>query len=43
MRLDRIGDALAAGTPLVAGGITIRAVKPDWATFNWPGETKVAT
>jgi len=43
MRLDRIGDALASGTPLVAGGITIRAVKPDWATFNWPGETKVAT
>src|SRR5262245_138466 len=43
MRLDRIADALAGGVPLEAGGITIRAVKPDWAKFNWPGETKVAT
>ena len=43
VRLDRIADALAAGTPLVAGGITIRTVKPAWAKFDWPGETKVAT
>jgi tRNA-modifying protein YgfZ len=42
MRLDKIEDALAAGTPLVAGGITLRAVKPAWATFDWPGEAKVA-
>jgi tRNA-modifying protein YgfZ len=40
IRLDRIGDALAAGTQLQAGGITIRAVKPAWAKFNWPGEAK---
>ena len=40
MRLDRIEDALAAGTPLVAGGITLRAVKPAWANFDWPGEAK---
>src|SRR5215813_3453611 len=43
VRLDRIEDALAAGQPLRAGGITIRAVKPDWAKFGWPGEAKVAT
>jgi len=39
MRLDRIADALAAGTQLQAGGIGLRAVKPAWAMFNWPGET----
>jgi folate-binding protein YgfZ len=43
MRLDRIEDALAAGTPLQAGGIAIRAVKPAWAKFDWPGEAKVET
>jgi tRNA-modifying protein YgfZ len=41
MRLDRIEDALTAGKQLEAGGITIRAVKPAWAKFDWPGETKV--
>jgi tRNA-modifying protein YgfZ len=43
MRLDRIGDALAAGATIEAGGIAIRAVKPAWAKFDWPGETKVPT
>jgi folate-binding protein YgfZ len=43
LRLDRVADALASGTPLIAGGIAIRAVKPDWATFPWPGETKAAS
>lgn len=43
LRLDRVEDALASGTPLEAGGITIRAVKPDWANFHWPGEAKVTT
>ena len=41
LRLDRVEDALAAGTPLVAGHITIRLVRPDWARFAWPGEAKV--
>jgi folate-binding protein YgfZ len=41
LRLDRLGEALANGTPVVAGGIVLRPVKPDWARFAWPGETKV--
>jgi len=43
LRLDRVGDALAAGTPLTAGGIVIRLVKPDWARFRFPGETAAAS
>jgi hypothetical protein len=39
LRLDRVADALAAGTPLEAGGIALHVVKPDWAKFPWPGET----
>src|SRR6185312_5983399 len=35
LRLDRVKDALAARSPLEAGGITIRAVKPSWAKFDW--------
>jgi folate-binding protein YgfZ len=42
LRLDRVADALNAGTPLTAGGIAIRVVKPDWARFAWPGESKAA-
>jgi tRNA-modifying protein YgfZ len=43
VRLDRIGDALAAGATIEAGGIAIRAVKPAWAKFDWPGEAKAPT
>jgi hypothetical protein len=42
LRLDRVADALAAGTPLVAGSATLRLVKPGWARFAWPGETGAA-
>jgi folate-binding Fe-S cluster repair protein YgfZ len=42
LRLDRVDDALTAGTPLTCGGIAIRVVKPVWATFPWPGEAKAA-
>jgi folate-binding Fe-S cluster repair protein YgfZ len=42
LRLDRVADALAAGTPLTAGGIEIRVAKPTWAKFDWPGATKAA-
>jgi tRNA-modifying protein YgfZ len=38
LRLDRAADALAAGHDLVAGSVTLRLVKPDWARFAFPGE-----
>lgn len=43
LRLDRVADALAAATPLTAGGVTIHPEKPAWATFPWPGETKATS
>ena len=36
LRLDRVAEAIAAGTPLIAGGVELRIVKPDWANFAWP-------
>ncbi len=42
LRLDRLADALAAGTPLSAGGVGMRPIKPAWARFAWPGEAKAA-
>jgi folate-binding protein YgfZ len=38
LRLDRVADARASGTPLTAGGVAIEAHIPEWATFDWPGE-----
>jgi tRNA-modifying protein YgfZ len=42
LRLDRVTEALAAGTPLSAGGLAIRLVKPTWARFPFPGESTSA-
>jgi folate-binding protein YgfZ len=42
LRLDRAEDALAAGHALVAGAVTLRLVKPDWARFAFPGERNPA-
>jgi tRNA-modifying protein YgfZ len=42
LRLDRAADALAAGAPFVSGGVEMRLVKPTWAQFPWPGESKAA-
>jgi tRNA-modifying protein YgfZ len=42
LRLDRVADALASGTQLIAGGVPIRPVKPDWARFPFPGEQQAA-
>jgi folate-binding protein YgfZ len=42
LHLGRIGDALAAGHPIVSGGIALTPVKPDWARFGWPAEIKAA-
>jgi hypothetical protein len=36
LRLDRLADAYAAGTPLTCGGVALRALKPDWAKFALP-------
>ncbi len=40
LRLDRAADALAAGHDLVTGSVTLRLVKPDWARFAFPGDSK---
>ncbi len=42
LRLDRVADAMSRNEPLVGGGVPIRLVKPDWARFSFPGETKAA-
>jgi len=42
LRLDRVADALSRGDTLTAGGLPIHVVKPDWAKFAFPGETKAA-
>ena len=42
LRLDRAADALAAGQPLLAGGVALRLAKPDWARFPFPGDVKAA-
>jgi folate-binding protein YgfZ len=42
LRLDRVADALSHGEKLVAGGIPIRAIKPDWARFAFPDGSKAA-
>jgi len=42
LHLGRVGDALAAGQPIISGGVAIRPVKPAWAQFGWPGEAKAA-
>jgi folate-binding protein YgfZ len=38
LRIDRADDALAAGEPMLAGGIEVVPVRPDWARFRFPGE-----
>jgi folate-binding protein YgfZ len=38
IRLDRVAEA--EQTPLAAGGIPIRLIKPDWARFAFPSATK---
>ena len=36
IRLDRLADAKAAGLEPIAGGVPVRAIKPDWAGYDWP-------
>jgi folate-binding protein YgfZ len=42
LRLDRVADALSGGEALMAGGVPIRPIKPEWARFAFPGESKAA-
>jgi folate-binding protein YgfZ len=42
LRLDRVAEAISRGEALVAGGVPIRPVKPDWARFAFPDGTKAA-
>ncbi len=43
LRLDRVADALAAGTPLNCSSVPLHLVKPAWAKFAWPGDDKAAS
>ena len=40
IRLDRVADAMAAGEPILAGGLPVRLDKPDWIRFPFPGELR---
>ena len=42
IRLDRLGDALAAGEPVRAGGRLAAVGKPDFARFAFPTDTAAA-
>jgi tRNA-modifying protein YgfZ len=42
LRLDRLGEALAEGKALSAGGIALHVAKPAWARFAFPAEPKAA-
>ncbi|MGF3026883.1 YgfZ/GcvT domain-containing protein [Methylobacterium aquaticum] len=37
LRIDRLGEALAAGDTVLAGGRAVEVEKPSFATFAWPG------
>lgn len=36
LRIDRAGDALAAGAAILAGGVPVRIERPDWVRFPFP-------
>ena len=38
VRLDRARDAMAAGTPITAGGVAMTLTLPPWARFGWPAD-----
>jgi folate-binding protein YgfZ len=42
LRLDRVTEAMAQGEALFGGGVAIHLVKPVWARFAFPGDTKAA-
>jgi tRNA-modifying protein YgfZ len=42
LRLDRVAEAASRGEELRAGGIVVRAAKPEWARFAFPEGSKAA-
>ncbi|MFB9951240.1 YgfZ/GcvT domain-containing protein [Rhizobium puerariae] len=42
VRTDRVGDALARGLPLVAGGMTVTLTLPEWTGLSFPVEAEEA-
>jgi tRNA-modifying protein YgfZ len=42
LRVDRVAEAMSRGEELVAGGVPIRPIKPDWARFAFPDGSKAA-
>lgn len=42
VRIDRAAAALTQGGSLTAGDVSIHLVKPDWARFAFPGDSKAA-
>ena len=40
LRLDRVAEAMTQGTPIIAGGVIGRVVKPTWWTADWPLPTE---
>ncbi|MBZ8133407.1 folate-binding protein YgfZ [Afifella sp. IM 167] len=39
VRIDRLGEAIAAGQEISAGGTPVAAALPDWACYTWPEAT----
>ncbi len=42
VRIDRVGDALSRGLPLLAAGVPVRLDLPGWTGLNFPTETQEA-
>jgi folate-binding Fe-S cluster repair protein YgfZ len=42
IRIDRAGEALEAGTPILVGERSVRFTKPGWVRFPYPGEAAPA-
>jgi hypothetical protein len=42
IRVDRAGEALESGTPILAGSRPVRFTKPAWVRFAYPGEAAPA-
>jgi folate-binding protein YgfZ len=42
LRIDRMADALSKGEPILAAGIAVEPLKPDWAHFAVPESIKAA-